>query len=111
MSRLHILSITFATLCLAACVPSYTKGPDVAASRYCQRAVECDWIARDDMEDCVDDTEDVFEGLWPESQCEDGFVQAEWNDCMQALDEISCDNVLGALQVAAGACSASQVCK
>ena len=105
---------TFAMVCLAgllalsACVPDKDQAVQSATEAYCQKAEECDWT--DDVADCEDATEEVFDGLWSNDDCEeDGLDREGWNNCLEAIDNLNCEDVTRGLS-SLGACDSSDVC-
>lgn len=93
---------------LAACVPDKESAVDLATTHYCQRALDCDWT--DDVEDCEDGAEDVFDSLWEDDDCEeDGLDREGWDACLEAIDNLNCDDWTMGLSTIS-ACEADEVC-
>lgn len=85
----------FAALALfTACVPDVEDAPQVAAEVYCERSVECGWTEEDELDDCVDLSEDVFEAFWPEDDCSAGLEREGWKQCMETVETLDCEGSL-----------------
>lgn len=96
------------SLALVACGPPSLPDAQIrAAEAYCERAVTCEWVS--DYDSCVDDAEDVFDLAWPTSQCEDSIDASGWHDCLEAMDNLNCDDwARGLTQLST--CDATAVC-
>ncbi|MCB9763997.1 MAG: hypothetical protein H6739_29775 [Alphaproteobacteria bacterium] len=107
--RTPLVAATLAAL--VACTPSVEDAPDQAAATYCDRAVECNWIASSEAEDCLDNIEDVFQAAWPTDNC-GVIVREDWKQCLDQIDTIDCDSALQGLELILPneACGIQQVC-
>lgn len=93
---------------LSGCAPDKDHAVESATEAYCRKAEACDWT--DDVPECEDATEEVFEGLWADDDCEeDGIDYGGWQDCMEAIDNLNCEDWTRGLS-SLGACDASDVC-
>ena len=95
---------------IAGCVPAVSSAPEVAATRLCESAVECDWIAHDDREECISDNADAFGLFWTEDACPEGLDGREWRECLEAAETVDCDSLFFGWTEIARACGADQVC-
>ncbi len=96
-------------LLIACGIPDAEDAPEEAAELYCDRAVECDWIAIAQQQDCVDEYAYLFQLNWPTRQCDGAIDRSSWRECEDALEAMACDNEdWGVSQI--GECDASRVC-
>lgn len=100
--------LLFGIALLTACVPDKEDAVGIATDHYCHKSIECGWS--EDEEDCADATEDVFDALWEDDDCEeDGLDREGWESCLTAIDNLSCDDWTQGLSTI-GACEADEVC-
>lgn len=95
---------------LPACTPSYESATERAATALCEREIACDWIDEDDMEDCLDDGEDLFQETWPAGECDGDIDDDGFDQCIDEIESLECDDWLDYLNVLQD-CSASEVCQ
>lgn len=96
---------------LVGCVPALEDGPEVAASRYCDRSVVCGWHDEAELADCNTILTDLFSDMWERGGCEEGYAREEWGACMDTIDELDCESWTRGLDVVADDCERATVCK
>lgn len=99
------------TASLVACAPSLEKGPEVAVDRYCDRAIECNWFEPDEEDTCQGDVVGVFDAMWTDNGCAEGFDNKAWGECMDALAVLDCESWVLGMDSVAEFCERGAVCK
>ncbi len=104
-------------LLTTACLVPVTRDGFIAraAIETCESERACDDIGEDgdwdDMEDCLDAMEDVFEGAWSEDDCQaEDFDRDAFKDCVDDAREAACDDEFFDQIDAVSSCRAAVVC-
>ncbi len=96
---------------LAACgPPDLEDAHDEAAEAYCDRAIDCDWIPVAQEQECFDTMQPIFVLEWTVQDCEDNISRSSWNDCVDALGDMSCDDEVWGINNVPGECDESILC-
>ena len=101
--------VTLALLVMG-CTPSYDDAKANAAEVLCERSLSCGQIDDSDMENCLDDNEDLFQTLWPESDCDKDIDHDGYDACLDSINQIQCDDWIDYLN-ALDDCSSDNVCQ
>ena len=91
---MRIPLLAFSLAGLSACVPNIEDAPEQAAAAYCERAAECGWLSEDEVSACAVNNQDIFENLWTEVTCEDGFDRDSWSHCIDVLEKVDCGDTI-----------------
>lgn len=103
-------------LLTSACLLPLTREQYVggAAIEVCAAEDACDDIGDDAQypawEDCVDETEDLFDAAWPPERCPTkAFDRAAYEDCVDEARDAACDEGLDLIEAILD-CRADVVC-
>ena len=117
-----LMVIVTASLTTIGCgPPTREQARDTAADTACMRFDECGRIGQGDddnyatIDDCVIEQRDVFNDLLEPEECSDGEInEVQFDECIDRLETVSCDEDFGAaLDVfrALDECDAEDMCE
>lgn len=97
---------------LTGCAPDLDEAREEAGQAYCDRAEECEWLYdEEEFEDCLDTAEEMMESLWPNDECIDQIDREEWQECLEGIAAIDCDDGLKGVGDVFKFCEPDDVCQ